>query len=117
MTLPLPPKIDQDEPGAWSKVVFHVRRLGYQFWFLLILGTLSLLLLAYRIEVNSAAIEQGFYDACVGRQERTQAANDKREVLIQAAVTAPGTDPAKHDEMLQKLRDALLLPIEECNAP
>lgn len=80
-------------------------------------------LLAWRTEVNADeleaqqnSMEQAFYAACLARVDRQILANQSREATVQLAVSGPTapTDPAEKARMIQQLRDALLLPVEDC---
>jgi hypothetical protein len=75
-------------------------------------------LLAYRTEVNARALEDGFYNACLVRQDRQIIANNKREALAVAAAQGPNApeDATAKEALTQQIRDALLLPVEDCGA-
>jgi hypothetical protein len=94
----------------------RARRTNRQFWFLFVLLTFAFMLLAYRTEANSTALENGFYDACIARQDRQIQANVGRETMVQLAANGPNapTDPVQKTLLIQQLRDALLLPVEDC---
>lgn len=73
-------------------------------------------LLAYRTEVGAHNLAQGFYEACLTRQSRQINANVGRETLVQLAANGPTSPPSQEakDTLTQQLRDALLLPVEDC---
>lgn len=106
-----------------ERVEARAKQTSRKFLVLFLFGALVFGLLAYRTEVNSAdlqeqqtATRQAFYDACLARQERQQQANVGRETMVQLAVNGPNApvDPTEKVLMEQRLRDALLLPVEDC---
>lgn len=94
----------------------RTQRTNRQFWFLFALLTFAFVLLAYRTEINSRALENGFYQACQARASRQVQANIGRETMVQIASNSPNApqDPVAKTLMIQQLRDALLLPVEDC---
>jgi hypothetical protein len=101
----------------------RTRQTNRRFLFLFAAICLIFGLLAYRTEVTSAALaeqqqatEQAFYDACLARQERQVQANVGRETMVQLAINGPNApgDAAGKVLLTQQLRDALLLPVEDC---
>lgn len=103
----------------------RLRALRWQFVFLFLAMFLIFGLLAYRTEANGHDLEmqqqrtqQAFYDACLVRQDRQQQANIGRETMVQLAASGPTapTDPTARTLMVEQLRTALLLPVEDCGA-
>lgn len=94
----------------------RTRRTNRQFWFLFIMLTSAFLLLAYRTEQNANNLEDGFYNACQARADRQVQANVGRETMVQIAANSPNApqDSVARTLMIQQLRDALLLPVEDC---
>jgi hypothetical protein len=102
------------------------KRTDRQFWFLFVVLFLGLSLLAYRTEVNNNAVKANAhlivvnnYQACVTRVDRQIQANVGRETLVQLAADSadPPLTPEQREQRIQRLRDALLLPVEDCGPP
>lgn len=98
----------------------RLNRAAHRFRVLLLVLYLAMALvfglLAYRTEVNANALANGFYQACLVRQDRQIKANVGRETLVQLAANGPTSPPSQEakDQLVQQLRDALLLPVEDC---
>lgn len=109
---------------AWMEA--RAKTVNRRFLFLFAAIVLIFGLLAYRTEVNANELEkqqqatrQAFYDACLVRVDRQEQANVGREAMVTLASHGPNapTDPAKLAVLVKQLRDALLLPIEDCGDP
>jgi hypothetical protein len=106
-----------------QRVAQRVRVTNRRFLFLFVGAVLVFGLLAYRTEVNAngvteqqQALKEAVQQACMVRADRVSAANEARETLTQVLVNGPNgpTDPAAKALLTQQLRDALLLPVEDC---
>lgn len=114
-----PPVTREEIAVLEARLSRQSHRSGTRALVLFLLMVLAFALLAYRTEVNANALARGFYDACVTRQEREVQANVGRETMVQLAANAPNapTEPVAKTLIIQQLRDALLLPIEDCGTP
>lgn len=115
--------IDPEGPVTQAEIqVLEARlnRASHRFRILLLTIYVAMVLvfglLAYRTEVNANSLAQGFYQACLVRQDRQIQANVGRETLVQLAANGPTSPPTQEakDELTKQLRDALLLPVEDC---
>ena len=93
------------------------RRINRRLAFLFSLLLVAFLLLAYRSEVNGRTVADGLYEACANRVATATTYNQGREALITLVVNTP-VDPPRTDaqktDLAQRLREGLLLPIEDC---
>lgn len=98
------------------------RQLGYLFLLVIVL----FLVLAFRVESNDNRLEDynadlaaGLHNACIQRAATANQYNIGRESLVQLAISAPTApkDAAAKAALAKQLRDALLLPIEDCGPP
>jgi hypothetical protein len=94
----------------------RARRTDMQLGFLFALTFIAFLVLAFRVESNDAKLSDGLHAACLARVAAVQQGNVGRESLVQAVVTGPSApqDPVARAALAKQLRDALLLPIEDC---
>lgn len=92
------------------------RRVQRQFWFLFAFLLAAFILLAYRTETNASEIRIGFWQECVDRQNRILQSNDGREAFIRIVITNPDrpVPPERVEAVTEQLRQALLLPQEDC---
>lgn len=97
----------------------HGRRTDRQLGFLFLLIVVLFLVLAFRVESNDSRLAQGLHNACTQRVSTANQYNVAREALVQVVITGPAApkDAAAKALMAKQLRDALLLPIEDCGPP
>lgn len=97
----------------------RARRADRQLGFLFLLTIVLFLVLAFRVESNDSKLATGLHTACLARVATANQYNIGREALVQQAIAAPTSpaDPQAKAIMAQQLREALLLPIEDCGPP
>lgn len=102
-------------------------RVQRQFWFLFVFMFTCFVMLAFRTELNSKTIEEtvtankvAVYTACTVRVEQAMSFNIGRETLIRLVIDAPTATPVGEEakaDTIKRLRDGLLLPLEDCGPP
>lgn len=81
------------------------------FTFVLLVG--AFLLLAYRTETTDAKLRDGFYDACVARNDQSVSINQVRQVFINRIAQGQGGQTPQGQEAIKELQ-SFLQPLEDC---
>jgi len=94
---------------AEQRGVRRDRQLGFVFALLVA----AFVLLAYRVETTDDRLRDGFYDACVGRNEQSASINQVRQVFIDRIAQGAGGQTAEGKVAIAQLQ-AFLDPLEDC---
>lgn len=86
-----------------------------QLAFVFALLVLSVVILAYRTESTDAKIRDGFYDACVARNDQSVAINQVRQVFINRIAAGPSGQNADGQIAIAQLQ-SFLQPLEDCGS-
>jgi hypothetical protein len=73
----------------------------------------AFVLLAYRTETTDAKLQNGFYDACVGRNAQSASINQVRQVFIDRIAQSPGSQTPDGQVAISQLQ-SFLQPMEDC---
>lgn len=88
-------------------------RTDRQLMFVYALLVAAFVLLAYRTETTDAKLQNGFYDACVGRNDQSVSINQVRQVFIDRIAQGAGGQTPDGKVAIAQLQ-SFLQPLEDC---
>jgi len=91
----------------------RIVRTDRQLGFLFVLLVVAFVVLAYRTETTDAKLRDGFYDACVARNDQSSSINQVRQVFINRIAQGPSGQTADGQVAIQQLQ-SFLQPLEDC---